>query len=346
MPAKESNHFLISILLVFLGLVVLLFTKFLAPLVFGILLAGFAFPLYTRLTAFFRGKENIASLITVLLLALLIILPFTGILTLLAREAFQFVGAYSENGFMDAAKHIADFLSDTFNIDAETILSTQVIPALKNASAAIYQELGGLLSNALQLTLNFFVMIVTAFYMLRDGKEFGKFLISLSPLKTVDELTIYRTFKETGLAVFYGNFISALTQGVLGGIGFFLFGIESPVLWGTVMAFLALIPFLGPYLVFVPAAAYLFLTGNTGTGIAFVIYNLLIVSTIDNILKPELLSSRMNIHPLPTLLAILGGLKVFGILGIIYGPLIFATFMAILKVYLAHIRGKDAHQAA
>jgi len=346
MPVRESIYFLAVLLIIFFGLVIFLFAGFLAPLVFGVLLAGISYPFYRRLTIWFGDRKNLAALATVSLIAILILLPATGLLTLLTKEALELWGATRDQftikgPFMDSLNALAF----RFGFDLPAFLQVHLAPALQNASFAISQEIGGVLSNALQLAFDFFVMIVTIFYLLRDGKAFGKFLIQFSPLRNDDDLAIYRTFKETGLAVFLGNFASALFQGFLGGIGFFAFGVPSPVLWGTVMAFLALIPFLGPYIIFLPAAAYLLISGKTMAAIIFLLYNFLIVSTVDNFIKPKLISDKTDIHPLLILLSILGGLKVFGIIGIIYGPLIVAIFLALLHVYLTHAKKRETHTA-
>jgi len=343
MPAKESKYFLNALLVLFLALFILILAGFLAPLVLGLLLAGLGFPLYRELSKKIGDKKNLAALITVFAIALVIILPFLGVLSLLAKEAFDiFTTARDQwavdQSFMQTLEPIAQKL----NLDLGELIRNQLAPIIENIGLTISREIGGLLSDALRLALNFFVMIVTTFYLLRDGEKLANFLIKLSPLKTSDELSLYHTFREAGKAVFFGNFISAIVQGLLGGLGFLIFGIGSPVLWGTVMAFLALIPFLGPYLIFLPAAIYLFISGDALTAILFLLYNILIVSTVDNLIKPKLISDRIKIHPFLILLSILGGIKVFGLLGIIYGPLIAAVFLALLKVYLEHV-GANPH---
>jgi predicted PurR-regulated permease PerM len=174
--------------------------------------------------------------------------------------------------------------------------------------------------------------------MLRDGKKFGEYLIKLSPMKTDKEIGLFETFRDTGKAVFYGNFISAVVQGILGGIGFAIFGIGSPIFWGAIMVFFSLIPLLGPFVIFIPASIYLFAIGDTTNAIIFLLYNILIVSSVDNIIKPRIISGKVDVHPLIMILAILGGLSAFGIMGIIYGPLIATLFLAVLKVYLEEPR--------
>ncbi len=344
MPVRESIYFLTIFLLIFLGLLAFLLFGFLAPIVIGFLLAGLAYPLHRWLTKIFRGRENLAAFTTVFAIALLIILPTAGILTLLTRETIQIVGRTSVQSILESPFGSSiQGIASRFDVDIAQFFETQLTPALRNFGLAVSKEIGGILSSTLQFGMNFFILAFVMFYFLRDGIAFGKFLINFSPLKTVDELTIYRTFRDTGLAVFYGHFAAAIAQGVLGGLGFAIFGVGAPILAGTAMAFLSLIPLLGPYLLFVPAALYLLLAGKTVTAIIFLLYNLLIVSTVDNLIRPEVISGRVRIHPLLVLLSIFGGLNVFGILGIIYGPLIAAVFLALLKVYLAHAKSGNPH---
>ncbi len=343
MPVKESIHFLVIFLLIFLGLVGLLLVGFLAPVIFGTLIAALSYRLYGKISHVFRNRESLAAAATVTLAVLIVLIPATGILTVLTREAIGLISASREISFEESILSAFGDVAEKLEFNLEAFLDSQLAPAIERVSFTISREIGGFLSDAVGVLVNFFVMAITAFYMLRDGKKLGEFLMKLSPLKTVDELTIYRTFRDTGLAVFYGQFAAAITQGFLGGLGFFVFGLSSPVLWGTLMAFLSLIPLLGPYVISFPAAIYLFLSGKTWVAVVFLAYNLIIVSTVDNLIRPEIVSARVKIHPLLVFLSILGGLKIFGLIGIIYGPLIVAIFLALLHVYLAHANGVRPH---
>lgn len=334
MFAKESNFFLVGLLAVSFALVLLLLSGFATPLVLGILLAAMSHGAYERLRVSLKDRKNLAALIILLIIVLIIILPFFGILTLLAKEAFGLISQIQAELETDTPfQGIIQNLATRFNLNAEEledILRTKIVPNIADIGTFISNQIGSLLSNASRLAIAFFVLIMTIFYLLRDGKALGSFLKRVSPLKEKDNEHLYLVFKETGQAVLFGNFISAVTQGFLGGLGFLLFGLESPVFWGTIMAFISLIPLLGPYIISIPATIYLFMIGNPVTAIAFLLYNMLIVSTADNIVKPKLIGSKINIHPLFILMAILGGLRVFGIMGIIYGPLIASVFMALI----------------
>ena len=339
MLPKGSNRFLLAIFLVFVGLVLVVLGGFLTPLILGILLASFTHHFYERLARRLNQHTNLAALLVVMLVTALIIIPFLGFTTLVAREAFGLLIQSQEEFTWDQPfGRAAKELLARFNVDLEQIIKDQIFPTFENIGEFLTRQIGNVLSNAFTLTLDFFILILTLFYLLRDGRSLGTFLMELSPFNDRESLHLYRTFRETGRAVFYGNFISAISQGFLAGIGFFLFGLPSPILWGSVVAFLALIPLLGAYLVFIPATLYLFLIGETLPAVGFLLFNILLVSSIDNIIKPKLISAKTKIHPLFAVLVIFGGIQLFGILGIIYGPLIAATFLSLFHIYKERVK--------
>ena len=343
MPSNASHRFLVVLLVIFFALLLLTISGYIGPLVVALILAGLTSPFYKKIASLLENK-NLAAFLSVLLVSLIIVLPTIFLFTLITKEAIHLF-TVAQNGITEnySLQNVLGNLSAKLNIDLQKILETDLAPALKNIGLTISREIGSLLSNALAFGINFFVMIIALFYLLRDGKKFATFLIDLSPLRTADDLDIYHTFRDTGKAVFYGSGASALAQGILGGIGFFFAGLTGPLLWGTLMGFLGLIPFLGPYVIFIPATIYLFLTGQVVTAVIFLIYNILIVSTIDNVIKPKVISDKVRLHPLFVLTAILGGLKFFGIAGLIYGPLILAVFLALLRVYLETQKPTHTH---
>jgi predicted PurR-regulated permease PerM len=159
------------------------------------------------------------------------------------------------------------------------------------------------------------------------------YLIDLSPLPTDQEQTLIGKFTEMARAVLLVNGISGLIQGGLGGAVFALFGFESAFLWGVIMGLLAFLPIIGIGMVFVPTALYLFLKGRIAASIFFLIFYFLVMAATEYFLKPKLVGQRAKIHPLLVFFAIIGGLKVFGILGIIYGPLIVTAFLTLADIY-------------
>ncbi|PIT92593.1 MAG: hypothetical protein COU08_01190 [Candidatus Harrisonbacteria bacterium CG10_big_fil_rev_8_21_14_0_10_42_17] len=345
MFTKESNLFLMILLLISLGLIVVLLSGFATPLVLGAILATISYTPYKRLAEKLKGRKSLASLIVVIIIVLIIILPFFGVMTLLANEAFDLIRSIRiELGSDSPFATVTETLSKYLNIDARVFLENQILPNVNRLGTFISSQISQIISASGRLAIGFFLLVMTIFYLLRDGEQFATFLKRLSPLQKKDDALLFDIFRQTGKAVFVGNIISAIAQGLLGGLGFVIFGLPSPIFWGTVIAFISLIPLLGPYVISVPATILIFLTGKPFIALGFLLYNTLIVSTADNVIKPKLIGDKIKVHPLFILLAILGGLKMFGIIGIVYGPLVAAIFMSLVHTFEKNAERKKQQQ--
>jgi predicted PurR-regulated permease PerM len=159
--------------------------------------------------------------------------------------------------------------------------------------------------------------------------------VELSPLPDDQDRKLMDKFHAMASVVLVVNGISGLIQGFLGGAVFAIFGLGSPFLWGFIMAILAFFPIVGIAVVFVPASIYLFLKGRIAAGIFFIIFYLFVSSIVEYVVKPKLVGNKVRMHTLLVFLSILGGLKVFGILGIIYGPLVITAFLTLTDIYRA-----------
>lgn len=339
MFAEKANAFLLVILIAFTVLVALLLSGFAAPLIVGAILASLTYRPYQRLQAAFRGQKNLAALVVLLAIILVIIIPFLSLITLLGTEAFTLFSQTRDQLSLndELSKAIVKF-SDAFKLDLDVneFIATQVGPVLQGFGLFLYEQVGDVLSSVVRLLISFFIMLLTVFYLLRDGAALGEFFLNLKLFRNSDGLHLFQVFKNTGKAIIFGTILAALAQGVLGGLGFFIFGLKSPVLWGAVISFLGLIPLLGAYVIFIPAAIFLFITAPVWQAILFLLYNIVIVSTVDNIIRPKVVGDKIDIHPFFIFIAILGGLKLFGLLGIIYGPLIASIFLVLLEMYRDH----------
>jgi len=171
------------------------------------------------------------------------------------------------------------------------------------------------------------------FFLLIDGPKLLKFLIDLSPLPDAQDAKLIGKFKDIAGAILMGNGLCGAIQGVAGGVIFWLAGLPSAFLWGVIMALLAFLPIIGIGVVFVPAVIFLFLKGRMGTALFFLIFYLLLSGGVEYLLKPKVVGKRVQMHTLLVFLAIIGGLKIFGILGIIYGPLIATAFLTLTDIY-------------
>jgi predicted PurR-regulated permease PerM len=176
------------------------------------------------------------------------------------------------------------------------------------------------------------------FYLLIDGEKLISYIIEISPLPNEQEEKLIQKFNDMAGAILVGNGISGLIQGIAGGVLFWLFGLQSAFLWGVIMGLLAFLPIIGIGAIMIPAAIFLMLKGRIGAGIFFIIFYFIMSGGIEYIFKPRLVGHRVQMHTLLVFLAIIGGLKLFGILGIIYGPLVVTAFLTLADIYQANYR--------
>ena len=181
-------------------------------------------------------------------------------------------------------------------------------------------------------------MLLVIYYLLIDGDRLVSFIIDLSPLPSEQDEKLIKKFKDMAGAILIGNGLGGLIQGTAGGIVFSLFGLKSPFLWGVIMGLLAFLPIIGIGVVLIPAAIYLILKGRIAAGIFFIVFYIILSGGIEYLLKPKLVGQRVKMHTLLVFFSIIGGLKLFGILGIIYGPLVATAFITLTDIYYASYR--------
>jgi predicted PurR-regulated permease PerM len=342
--------------LFFLGVfagVIALFGKvvlpFLTPIILAILLSIGFYPLHKKILAATKGRDGFAALMTVGAITLLVVIPVTIILSLIAAEALRFYNSIrvafedgqvesliNDNiGLYDSAKVYLEQYNISLNIEEQR---DNILKVGQSAGLFIYESIGSFIGNIAQFFFNFITMMFVMYYLLKDHKKIARRLLDLSPLPDHIEINLAKRVGEVGKAVFLGNMITALIQGILGGVGFAAFGIGNSIFWGAMIAVSSLIPTVGVFLVTIPASLFFFIQGKWVIGLIFLAYNIGIVGSIDNVLKPKLIESKMKIHPLLVFIGVLGGMIAFGPLGIIYGPLIVAIFNAFVHIYTKHFR--------
>jgi len=314
---------------------------FLSILVLAFVLTGTFYPLY-RLFAR-KMRPGLASVITCLIIFLVVFLPVVFLVGALSREAYHLyqMGAtaaisqdikqlFQDSRFVESIERL--FATYDIKISAEQF--NKALSELgKFIGLFLYQQAGAVASNVLKFVLNFAFMLLVIFFLLVDGKKLITFLIELSPLPEDQDRKIMGKFHEMASVVLLVNGLSGIVQGCLGGALFALFGLGSPFLWGSIMAVLAFFPIIGASIVFIPASVYLFLKGRIAAGIFFLIFYFVVSSIIEYVVKPKLVGNKVRIHTLLVFISVLGGLKAFGILGIIYGPLVITAFLTLADIY-------------
>lgn len=329
-------YFLISIFM--LGW---LLWPFLSIIIIAAVVTGIFHPVYDIVRR--KLKPFLASLITCILIFWVLFVPIVSFVGILSKEAYDMylmakdaVLSTQIKNFIEGSWLIEQVNQILANFSVE-ITGEQLNRAIselgKMVGLFLYDQARTITQNVVRFFVNFFFMLLIIYYLLIDSHRLLEFIIDLSPLPDDQDEKLFRKFKDMAGAILVGNGLGGLIQGALGGIVFAIFGLKSPFLWGLIMALLAFLPVLGIGLVFVPAAILLFLKGRMGAGIFFIIFYVILSGGIEYFFKPKLVGQRVQMHTLLVFLSIIGGLKLFGILGIIFGPLVVTAFLTLTDIY-------------
>ncbi len=338
---KAILWFFLAIFLLSSFLLGWLLLPFLSTIVVALVVAGVFSPLYTIFRK--RMGPTMASALTCVIIFFVLFIPILLLVGIISKEAYD---VYLSARGLDLQNQIQDLIQSSrwverinlllsgFNIRMTGELFQEAIPEIgKIVGLFLYEQANAIASNILRFLINFFFMLLIIYFMLIDGNRLISFIMDLSPLPEDQDKKLIGKFKDMAGAILIGNGLCGMIQGILGGTIFAMFGFHSAFLWGVVMALLAFLPILGIGLVFVPAAAYLFLTGRIISGLSFLIFYGIISGGIEYLFKPKLVGRRVQMHTLLVFLSIMGGLKLFGILGIIYGPLVVTAFLTLTDIY-------------
>src|SRR4051812_6320126 len=310
---------------------------FSGAILWGTVLAIVFRPLYRRLLHATGGRPNIAALVSLMAILFIVVLPVIGIAAALVRQA---VATYSrlELSKLDLGQflsRIPEMLPDWlvgllnyFDLTDFTTLQERFSAVLSAGSQSIATQALAIGQNTVGLILSFFVMLYLLFFLLRDGDALARRIRNAAPLDNAQQNALFRRFTAVIRATVKGSIVVALVQGALGGLIFWLLGIQGALLWGAVMAVLSLLPAIGSGLVWLPVSIYLLVTGAVWQGIVLIAFGALVISTVDNVLRPILVGGETKIPDYLVLIATLGGITIFGVNGLIIGPVIAAMFLA------------------
>ncbi len=221
-------------------------------------------------------------------------------------------------------------------VDIENLRSQEyLLEQIKSRSGPIAGQTLGFLGGVVGVVVQMFFVIFTMYYLFRDGDNIFAAVRDALPLNQEEATAIMARTRDVIGASVYGVVAIAIIQGTLGGLAFWTLGLPSAMVWGVAMIFLSMIPMLGAFLVWAPAAIYLAITGHPVKAILLVLWGTLVIGMIDNFLRPQLVGGRTRLHELLIFFAVLGGLQVFGVLGIVLGPVVLAITMALVDVFRA-----------
>lgn len=311
--------------------VVFMFLPFFRVLALGGILAVLFNPLKIKLSKHIKS-ETISCLITLVLAFLIVMMPVYIIGQLVFNEIVNVYNQAKQGGFMFDQSAFINNLHGPLHTFAQNILSNAG-QKMSDLAGNAFAGVTGLVSNIAGFILSFILVVFTFYYLLRDGNEFRTFISRIFPLSHSHETLLIEKLEGAIKGVVQGSFTVALLQGSVSTIGFFIFGVPQPLLWGAFTMLSSLVPTVGTLLSLVPAILYLFLSGHTGAGIGMTIWAFASIQGIDNFISPRVIGHKANLHPLLTLLSILGGISLFGYLGFLIGPILMAIFVALLEIY-------------
>lgn len=329
--------------LLFMYLLYRILAPFGVPLVWAAVIGIATFPLYERLLLRFRGKEWLASSVMTVLVILVFVLPMAGLVALLAGEA---AAAYN---FLEAAGVGQGAIIQKLSVHpsvtpwiawAERILrplgidvTTSLLPAARQAVGSLLGLASGVVKNVLISLLYLVVMLVVLFFIYKDGGRIEREFWEVMPLRGHDKAVIREKLSRVLKAGVVGILGTCLVQGFLGGIGFWIGGLPSPVLFGSLMAVASLIPFVGTALIWLPGAIYLLLAGKTANGIFLLVWGSLAIGSADNIVRPLLIGGKGEMPVSVMALGAIGGFAAFGLIGVVVGPVLLSLFLSLFEIY-------------
>ena len=300
-------------------------------------------PLYKGLTRLLFRKQALASALTCLILALVIIIPLITLVSIVASQALEFSSQLSQGLKSGTLGQWIDtqvgLLKDyvvhlNLPLPPEQIKFESLVRSiLSSASSFIYTNAIGVLSGFTNFFLDLSLILFVAFFLFLQGDAFIGEIKKLSPLSTTDNEMIIAEMEATIKATLWSTVVVAFIQGSLGGMGFFLFGVPQAAFWGTIMIPASVIPVIGAAIIWVPAVGYLFLEGAVAKGLGLLIFCGVVISSVDNVIKPMLMRGSRSTPTVLVLLSILGGISYFGMIGFILGPFVLSLLLSLLSIY-------------
>src|SRR3954453_14677798 len=331
---------------------VMIVWPFLSAIVVGAILVTVTFPLYTRVRGRLRGSDTWAAIVMLLGITLVLIIPAVFLGILLVQQAnslmphLQSIETQQIVAKLDLANRLMWVKRFVPAFDPATVSPQKLIlPVVQKVPGWVAANGGAVIGSVAGVVVGFFLVLLSAFFFYVEGEAILDELAILSPLPEQYDREFASKFKDVIDATFRGQVMTSLAQGIATGVGLAIAGVPAGLLggagapiWGAVATSLSLLPMLGAAVVWIPAMIYLFISGSTGHGIFLAIWGVVVVSTIDNVVRPWAMKGGAQLPAIPLLFAVLGGMQAFGFIGLVIGPLVFSLLMSIIDIYKQSFR--------
>ena len=338
-PERFQKAFLLVLLVGISIAFLLLIQGFIVSLLIAAIFSGVVHPLYRRIKDFFRGRAAAASGVTLLIIIVVVLLPLGVLGSVVANEALevsQVVRPWVEDQ-LERRNELDAWLDQLPFIEQIRPYQDQIMVKLGefagNIGNFLVNGLAAATSGTATFFFHFFIMLYAMFFFLMNGRETLRKILYYMPLNSEDESLMLERFVSVTRATVKGTIVIGAIQGGLAGLGFAVAGIPSATFWGTIMAVLSIVPALGSALVWVPGVIFLFATGETLAATLLAAWCAIVVGSADNFLRPWLVGKDTRMSDLMVLLGTLGGIVLFGVIGVVIGPIIAALFVTIWEIY-------------
>jgi predicted PurR-regulated permease PerM len=330
---KEDGFKKVVIVLVILSLLVLAFLiirPIFIAILFGVLLSYIFRPLYLLLHKKIKS-ETFSAFLVVFGILLLILVPMILLMPVVTRQLIDVYIAMQKI-------NLATIINSNFPAFFNTLSNSADIAAISNSFTSnigsfVVTSVQKIIFNLPSLLLQTVIVLFTFFFGLRDHDKLKLYFLSVSPFSKEIQNKFYEKFKQVTNSIIYGQLIVGIAQGIIAGIGYFIFGVPNAVLATIVTMLVGIIPVIGPWLVWIPIDIFLFVSGQTGPAIGLLIYGLLVINWVDTLIRPLVVSRMTKMNSALALIGMVGGLYVFGIIGLILGPLILAYLLLIAEFF-------------
>lgn len=331
--------FLAALATVSLYFCYLITAPFLKPILAAAVIALVCYPLHKRVLRHLH-YPNVAALVSLLLVVLLVLVPVVLLSQALHREwktTYQTLAQQMEQSgswalflsqLLDRGSRWLEGFVDLSSFD----LRASVVTRLEQFGSVLFTKVAGFFSNLTSFVVQTVITFCALFFFLRDGGKMWRWIAAYFPLQPEQIQRLSDSVNDTIIASVYGVLAVGVAQGVLLSLAFYVLGLPSPILWGVVTALFSLVPLLGSAAIWLPASLILLLSGNWGKGLLLLGWGAGIVAMADNIIRPLVLSESTKMHGLQTLIALLGGLQAFGLMGLFIGPVVLAVTKALFQI--------------
>ncbi len=340
---RQPFFYVIIVLIIALALVVL--RPFFAAIVLAFLTALFFKPVYQYFHHIFGKREKLASLVSVTVVIIAVMIPLLFIAGLTVNQILEFTNDIDQQSlnlsfFAEKGNNLANIIPGVDYTLTEQDVQDWIERGAKALGQFFLARLPNIGTGAFNFFTQAFIFVVVLYALFPVQKKLYRFIEDVSPLDDrVDRLYIMRVV-EMARSMVKGVFLIAVVQAIVSGIFLWIAGVDYVLFFSILMVFFGVIPMLGVGIVVIPIALVVLFTGGIWQGIFLIATNILVVANIDNYLRPKLVSKKASLHPALVIISVLGGLQVFGMLGFVYGPVIMILLVTTLEMYLKHVRGE------